>query len=102
MTNDPSDTTLPRGPRDDSELRVGRTLKNRFVLEAVLGQGGMGTIFKARDLLKEEMDDRKPFVAIKVLHPKYRNNDSLIRALQREARKSQGIGSSQHCKRSRF
>lgn len=67
------------------------TLKNRFVLEKILGEGGMGTIFKARDLLKEEMEDRKPFVAIKVLHPKLQSNDSLIRALQREARKSQEL-----------
>ncbi|MCI0734134.1 MAG: serine/threonine protein kinase, partial [Methylococcaceae bacterium] len=75
----------------DSGLRVGMTLKNRFVLEKILGQGGMGTIFKARDRLKEEMEDRKPFVAIKVLHPKFQRNESLIKALQREARKSQEL-----------
>ncbi|MGR9107179.1 MAG: serine/threonine-protein kinase, partial [Gammaproteobacteria bacterium] len=74
-----------------SGLRVGMTLKNRFVLVKILGQGGMGTIFKARDLRKEEMEDRKPFVAIKVLHPKLQRNESLIKALQREARKSQEL-----------
>ncbi|MGH8558819.1 MAG: protein kinase domain-containing protein [Methylococcales bacterium] len=83
--------TVVKAERVDSGLRVGMTLKNRFVLEKILGQGGMGTIFKARDLLKEEMGDRKPFVAIKVLHPKLQRNDSLIRALQREARKSQEL-----------
>lgn len=87
---DDAPTVLKIGPVD-SGLQVGMTLKNRFVLENILGQGGMGTIFKARDLLKEEMEDRKPFVAIKVLHPKFQRNESLIRALQREARKSQEL-----------
>ncbi|MGH8549804.1 MAG: serine/threonine-protein kinase, partial [Methylococcales bacterium] len=87
---DESPTVVKAGPVD-SGLRVGMTLKNRFVLEIILGQGGMGTIFKARDLLKEEMGDRKPFVAIKVLHPKFQSNESLIKALQREARKSQEL-----------
>jgi serine/threonine protein kinase len=85
-----SDATVGMPP-DDSELRAGMTLKNRFVLEQILGQGGMGAIFKARDLRKEEMNDRKIYVAIKVLHPKYRKNNSLIKALQREARKSQEL-----------
>lgn len=85
------DKTVIKSSKVQADLGVGATLKKRFVLEEVLGQGGMGTIFKARDLLKEEMDDRKPFVAIKVLHPKYQQNNSLIRALQREARKSQEL-----------
>lgn len=85
------DATVLKPKRVDTGLQVGMTLKNRFVLENILGQGGMGTIFKARDLLKEEMGDRKPFVAIKVLHPKLQKNSSLIRALQREARKSQEL-----------
>ncbi len=86
-----SDATAQGMPADDSELRAGMTLKNRFVLEQILGQGGMGSIFKARDQRKEEMNDRKIHVAIKVLHPKYRKNNSLIKALQREARKSQEL-----------
>ena len=90
ITGDEQATVLKRDPVV-SGLKVGMTLKGRFVLENVLGQGGMGTIFKARDLLKEEMQDRKPFVAIKVLHPKLQRNDSLVRALQREARKSQEL-----------
>lgn len=85
------DRTLLGLDEEDSELQVGMALKNRFVLEQVLGQGGMGAIFKARDLRKEEMNDRKIYVAIKLLHPKFRSNDSLIKALQREARKSQEL-----------
>ncbi|MGH8551403.1 MAG: protein kinase domain-containing protein [Methylococcales bacterium] len=86
------DSTITKVDEVDSGLRVGMTLKNRFVLEKISGQGGMGTIFKARDLFKEKMEDRKPFVAIKVLHPKFQRNEDLIRALQREARKSQELG----------
>ncbi|MEE9396105.1 MAG: serine/threonine-protein kinase [Methylococcales bacterium] len=72
-------------------LHAGIILKSRFVLETVLGEGGMGTIYKARDLRKEEMQDRKPFVAIKVLKENLQNNSALLHALQREARKSQEL-----------
>ncbi len=72
-------------------LKIGTVLKNQYVLEEEIGSGGMGIVFKARDLLMEEMRDRDPYVAIKVLRPELRNNKELLIALQREFRKAQKL-----------
>ena len=68
-----------------------RVLKNRFGLEDKLGSGGMGTVFKAKDLRKVEARDRNPFVAIKVLNNDFRDHPEAFIALQREASKSQTL-----------
>lgn len=72
-------------------LKLGLILKDQYQLEQELGAGGMGIVFKARDLLMEEMHDRDPFVAIKILRPELRNNKNLLIALQREFRKAQKL-----------
>lgn len=66
-------------------------LKQRFVLEQLLGAGGMGMVYKARDLLKVEARDRDPYVAVKVLNEEFRTHPEAFISLQRESRKSQRI-----------
>lgn len=66
-------------------------LKNRFILERVLGAGGMGVVYKAKDLLKVEAKDRDPYVAIKVLGEEFKSHPEAFIALQRESRKTQRI-----------
>ncbi|MGE0622953.1 MAG: bifunctional serine/threonine-protein kinase/formylglycine-generating enzyme family protein [Pseudomonadales bacterium] len=68
-----------------------RVLKSRFVLEEKLGSGGMGTVFRAKDLRKVEARDRQPFLAIKVLNNDFREHPEAFIALQREAAKSQAL-----------
>lgn len=68
-----------------------RVLKQRFVLEDRLGSGGMGTVFKAKDLRKVEARDAQPYVAIKVLNNDFRKHPEAFIALEREASKSQTL-----------
>ncbi len=74
-----------------AELTIGSVIKNRFVLETELGRGGMGVVYKVRDLIKEEAKDRNPFVALKILSDEFRTNPDSFIALQREAKKSQAL-----------
>ncbi len=76
----------PTGP-----LGVGALLKQRFQILEVLGEGGMGVVFKAADVRKLEARSRNPYVAIKVLNSALSNNHTLIAGLQRECEKAQEL-----------
>jgi serine/threonine protein kinase len=78
-------------PSLQEHLVPGMILKDRFVLEDVLGTGGMSMVFRARDLRKEEAQDRTPHVAIKVLGPEFKNHPESLKVLQREAKKAQTL-----------
>jgi hypothetical protein len=75
----------------EQQLDQGMIVKERFVLERRLGEGGMGVVFKARDLRKEEARDRDPYVAIKFLNDEFRRRPEALMALQRETRRAQSL-----------
>ncbi len=63
-------------------------LNNRFVLVETLGAGGMGTVYRAKDLRKVEAQDANPYVAVKILNSDFKNHPDAFIALQREASRS--------------
>lgn len=75
---------------DDGELREGAVLLNRYRLEQRLGDGGMGVVFRARDLLEQEFSDQ-PYLAIKVLKPDFREHPDSLKALHEEVQKSRSL-----------
>ncbi len=89
-----NDITVLRGNTGSGSGKAAaapRILKQRFILDEKLGSGGMGTVYRAKDLRKVEAQDRQPYVAIKVLNNDFRAHPDAFIALQREASKSQGI-----------
>src|SRR5215831_2980125 len=63
---------------EDPSSLVGTALDGQYQIEAVLGKGGMGAVYRARHIL---LGDR---VAIKVLPAEMRSNTEWLRRFQRE------------------
>ena len=70
-----------------AEGLVGITLDDRYRLDAVLGEGGMGAVFRATHLAM----DRK--VAVKLLKPHLSNNEASLERFKREARSTMKVES---------
>jgi serine/threonine protein kinase len=67
-------------PDPDLEEKLTAELKGEFSIERVLGRGGMGTVFLARDLQLSRN------VAIKVLPPELTYGPGMVERFKREAR----------------
>jgi serine/threonine protein kinase len=65
---------------------MGQVLENRYRVEELIGEGGMGRVY-----LAEHVDIGKKF-AIKVLHPVYGRMPDLVERFRREARAASKIG----------
>jgi serine/threonine-protein kinase len=59
---------------------IGQALGDRYRIEALLGAGGMATVYRARDLRLERS------VAVKVLSPNLAADDTVSRRFEQEAR----------------
>src|SRR6266849_1758240 len=82
--NQKFDDTLSFCPTDgevleeDPSAMIGNVLDGQYQIEALLGKGGMGAVYRARHIL---LGDR---VAIKLLPPEMRSNTEWLRRFQRE------------------
>jgi len=62
------------------EQLIGRTIAVKFLIEAAIGAGAMGAVFRARQIALEKT------VAIKVLHGEHADDASFVTRFQREAK----------------
>src|SRR6185369_12287184 len=59
---------------------VGQTLDGKYLMESLLGMGGMGAVFRARHTFINNE------VAIKIIHPKMAVSNDVVERFLREAR----------------
>jgi serine/threonine protein kinase len=62
------DRALPAPSDRISSLAIGQVLRGRYVLQARLGSGGSGAVFKALDRFRATLPATHQFVALKILH----------------------------------
>ena len=71
--------TAPSGaPGTEGELLVGTSLAERYEILELLGQGGMGAVYKARDTELERL------VALKLIRPELASNPEILRRFKQE------------------
>lgn len=84
LCNEKFDDSISFCPKDgevleeDPSALIGNVLDGQYQIEALLGKGGMGAVYRARHIL---LGDR---VAIKLLPPEMRSNTEWLRRFQRE------------------
>ena len=67
------------GPRDDSDQRAGKVLLERYVLDRKIGEGGMGSVYRAMHLSLGEP------VAVKFMNDVWKGSDEHRTRFRREA-----------------
>ncbi len=65
---------------DAVDPRIGTTLGGRYRVEAVIGEGGMATVYRAKHTLMDRQ------YAVKVLHRDLARDERLVERMRREAR----------------
>lgn len=70
---------------------IGSILRDRFILDAEIGRGGMGVVYSAVDRRRLEAGSPQPYVALKLLNDAFRTNSNALRTLESEARKAQSL-----------
>lgn len=80
----PAETTPPT-------FGEGYCLRGHYLIEGLIGQGAMGQVWRAKDLLAEEAKDRNPYVAVKVLNADLEGRPEFFIAMHREASRAQKL-----------
>jgi serine/threonine protein kinase len=65
-------------------IRPGLIIRDTYCLEAKIGKGGMGEVWKALDLIQDAGDAKDKFVAIKLINQEIKNHPDALKALVRE------------------
>jgi serine/threonine protein kinase len=94
----PAAVTQPPQPASDKaaaetvhEISSGTVLRDRYVIEHVIGIGGNSVVFQARDRHRDSVEEAGERVALKVLRPQLRTNPYALMRMRREFRQMQRL-----------
>ncbi len=82
-------STIP--PKPMHRDLIGKTIGSKYLVRSVLGEGGMGAVFEAENLVLGRM------VAVKVLHPAQAKKKVAVKRFHQEARAAGAIGHPNIC-----
>ena len=85
-TNDQEKCFVDGEPLEEvPDPNIGTTVAGRYLIEDILGEGGMATVYRARHTLVD-----KP-VAVKIMHPEMAKDENLRERFRREAKNAAAL-----------
>jgi len=72
-------SVCPNCGERNRDLFIGRTISERFIVESIIGEGGMGVVYKAWQA------EQKQGVAVKILRQEFINDDLSVKRFKHEA-----------------
>ncbi|HAG41082.1 serine/threonine protein kinase [Pseudoalteromonas sp. A3] len=85
------DSNLKKPQAKNKLNLIGKKISARYLVEELIGQGGMCYIYRARDLFLESPSRPEVFVAIKVLLEEFSHSEEAITLLKDETTKTQQL-----------
>jgi eukaryotic-like serine/threonine-protein kinase len=90
--DDTAETCFTCGSALSATLRLGSVIAGRYEIQAQLGKGGMGVVYRAHDRLLDEQ------VAIKVLRPEVARDAEISRRFQSEIKLARRVSHKNVCR----
>jgi serine/threonine-protein kinase len=92
QNDDAAETCFTCGSPLSATLRLGSVVAGRYEIQAQLGKGGMGVVYRAHDRLLDEQ------VAIKVLRPEVARDPEISRRFQSEIKLARRVSHKNVCR----